>query len=99
MRFLICDTTPLTTLFYSRHLFGRAEPELERLAQRAYDPVVLCAADFPFVQDGTRAEESLRDLQQSWYRAELVRRGVAYTEVRGGLEERIDTLQKAGVLS
>ncbi|MBL9195350.1 MAG: AAA family ATPase [Opitutaceae bacterium] len=99
VRFLICDTTPLTTLFYSRHLFGRAEPELERLAQRAYDPVVLCAADFPFVQDGTRSEETLRDLQQSWYRAELVRRGVAHTEVRGGVEERIDTLHKAGVLS
>lgn len=28
-RWLICDTSPLTTLFYSHALFGRAEPDLE----------------------------------------------------------------------
>ena len=99
VRFLICDTTPLTTFFYSQHLFGRAEPELQRLAERRYDHVVLCAADFPFVQDGTRSEEALREFQQSWYRTELVRRGVQFTEVRGGLDERIRTLHNAGVLN
>jgi nicotinamide riboside kinase len=34
---LICDTSPLTTLFYSRHLFGKAEPALEALAARPYE--------------------------------------------------------------
>jgi NadR type nicotinamide-nucleotide adenylyltransferase len=33
-RWLVCDTSPLTTLFYSRHLFGRADP-LTREARRA----------------------------------------------------------------
>lgn len=98
VRFLICDTTPLTTLFYSHHLFGRAEPELQRLAERRYDHVVLCAADFPFVQDGTRTEPSLREIQQSWYRAELAARGVPFMEVSGSVNERVETL-RCGSLS
>ena len=47
-RFLICDTTPLTTLFYPHELFGRAVPEPDELARRAYAQVALCADDFPF---------------------------------------------------
>src|SRR5439155_17477778 len=53
-RWLFCDTTPLTTLFYAMHLFGHADRQLHDLAQRPYDQVLLCAPDFDFVQDGTR---------------------------------------------
>ncbi len=73
-RFLFCDTSPLTTLFYSNHLFGRAEPTLERLAERHYDFTLLCAPDFSFVQDGTRQPESFRLQQHDWYLSELIRR-------------------------
>jgi len=89
VRFLMCDTTPLTTLFYSHHLFGRSEPELLRLADRRYPHVVLCASDFPFVQDGTRVDPGLREVQQTWYRAELAARRVSFEEVGGGPAERI----------
>jgi len=88
-RFLFCDTSPLTTLFYSQHLFQRAEPKLEELAQRRYDLVVLCAADFAFVQDGTRQDASFRERQNAWYINELNRRGVPFLQVTGGLSERI----------
>lgn len=88
-RFLFCDTSPLTTLFYSREMFGRAEPRLEALAERRYDRVVLCAPDFPFVQDGTRREPGFRERQHRWYERELAARGIPWLPARGTLEDRI----------
>lgn len=87
--FVFCDTSPLTTLFYSRQIFGRAEPELELAAQRPYSVVVLCAPDFPFVQDGTRRDAEFRGQQHTWYENELQVRGVAYEVARGTLAERV----------
>ena len=99
-RFLFCDTSPLTTLFYSRHLFQRADPKLEQLAGRHYDLVVLCGTDFAFVQDGTRQDAAFREQQHAWYVAELARRGVRYLSGAGGLAHRIaqvsEALQEAG---
>ena len=66
-RWLFCDTSPLTTLFYSRDLFGQAEPALEALARRPYALTLLCAPDFPFVQDGTRREPEFRNRQHAFY--------------------------------
>jgi NadR type nicotinamide-nucleotide adenylyltransferase len=88
-RFLFCDTSPLTTLFYSQHLFKRAEPKLEELAHRRYDLVVLCAADFEFVQDGTRQDANFRGRQNAWYINEFNRCYVPFLQVTGGLSERI----------
>jgi NadR type nicotinamide-nucleotide adenylyltransferase len=88
-RVLVCDTSPLTTLLYSRHLFGRAEPELEALADRRYAAVLLCAPDFPFVQDGTRQDAAFREWQHRWYLGELAARGWPFTLLTGTLDERI----------
>lgn len=70
-RFLFCDTTPLTTLFYSRELFERAAPELEILALRPYHHLFLCADDFAFQQDGTRRDPAFRSKGQAWHRERL----------------------------
>jgi HTH-type transcriptional regulator, transcriptional repressor of NAD biosynthesis genes len=91
--FLICDTSPLTTLFYSRHLFGRADPELERLAARPYELAVLCAPDFPFVQDGTREGSALRDRQHGWYASELAARGARWMLAEGSVAERVQRVR------
>ncbi|WP_035059787.1 AAA family ATPase [Andreprevotia chitinilytica] len=88
-RYLICDTSPLTTLFYCQHLFGKAEPALIELAQRPYDLVVLCAPDFDFVQDGTRQGNEFRLLQHRWYEAELTQRGTPWLAVTGSMTQRI----------
>lgn len=66
-RYLICDTSPLTTLFYTLDQYGHAPQELHQLAEREYSLVVLCGAEFPFVQDGTRQGEAFRARQQAWY--------------------------------
>jgi NadR type nicotinamide-nucleotide adenylyltransferase len=89
VHYLVCDTSPLTTLFYSRHLFDRVAPELERLAERPYRHLFLCDDDFPFVQDGTRQGEVFRRHQQAWYRTELARRGWSFTLLSGTLEQRV----------
>ena len=73
-RWLVCDTSPLTTLFYSQELFGSADPELVALAERHYDRVLLCKPDFEFVQDGTRRDTAFREHGHRWYQAELAKR-------------------------
>ncbi|HEX8907506.1 MAG TPA: AAA family ATPase [Longimicrobiaceae bacterium] len=88
-RYLVCDTSPLTTLFFSHHFFGRAAPALERLAEREYDLTVLCAPDFEFVQDGIRRGGTFRHHQHEWYLRELERRAIPHLLVTGTLEERL----------
>ena len=96
-RWLFCDTSPMTTYFYCVEMFGKAEPELARLAEHRYDMVLLCAPDFPFIQDGTRRDEDFRARQHAWYQVELARRGIAYVEVAGSVRQRIE--QVAGLLA
>ena len=88
-RVLLCDTTPLTTLGYSMTMFGRADPALEQLAERAYDTILLCAPDFPFVQDGTRRDTEFRSMQHKMYRDVLDRKQIAYAMLAGPLEQRL----------
>ena len=90
---LIGDTSPLTTLFYSRRLFGRADAALKRLADRRYDLTVLCAPDFPFVQDGTRAGRRLRDEQHAWYLSQLASRAVPWMLASGSVGDRVSEVR------
>jgi len=91
-KFLVCDTSPLTTLFYSHVMFGLAAPGLEQQAQRCYKHTFLCAPDFPFVQDGTRRDTAFRDKQHAWYVAELAARDIDYTLLQGDVETRVSTV-------
>lgn len=88
-RWLICDTSPLTTACYSLALFGGVDAALDALASRPYDRVFVCAPDIPFVQDGTRRDPRFSRDQHAWYLEELGRRGVELTVLRGSLETRI----------
>ena len=40
-RWLICDTSPLTTRFYCLDAYGRSDPRLDALAERPYARVIL----------------------------------------------------------
>jgi NadR type nicotinamide-nucleotide adenylyltransferase len=91
-RYLFCDTSPLTTLFYSLELFGRAEPELETLSRRKYDLHVLCAPDFKFDREGTRRDAAFRQRQHEWYLQNLARRGIPYLLAAGTIEARLDRI-------
>ncbi len=92
---LLCDTTPLTTLQYCLHDHGQAPAELQALAQRRYDLTVLCAPDFAFVQDGCRRDDGFRKEQHAWTLARLAEMGVAPLIVQGGVETRVQQVLSA----
>ena len=94
-RFLFCDTSPLTTLFYSQEMFGQAAPELERLAERRYPLVVLCEPDIPFVQDSTRQDAAFRARGHAWYLERLSRGGQPWMSVGGSVAERVQAVAAA----
>lgn len=89
-RYLICDTSPLSTAFYSEALFGMCRPEVEKLSRRAYQHVFFLAADFPMVQDGTRQDEAFREKQDRWLRARVKQLGWRVVELKGSLAERLE---------
>jgi HTH-type transcriptional regulator, transcriptional repressor of NAD biosynthesis genes len=88
-RALICDTSPLTTQFYSDAMFGQVAPELRRMACRPYDLLLLCAPDFEFVQDGTRRDEAFRLRQHRWYCDQLAAAGIEPVAIGGTHEQRL----------
>jgi NadR type nicotinamide-nucleotide adenylyltransferase len=88
-RWLFCDTSPLTTFFYSHDMFGSAEPALTALAGRPYAFTVVCAPDIPFVQDGTRRDTAFRDHQHARYLDTLARAGRPFAVVGGSLPSRV----------
>ena len=91
-RWLICDTSPLTTLFYCLDAYGRSDPRLDALAERPYARVILCNPDFAFAQDGTRQTNAYRMKQDAWYRRELAHRSIAYRPVGGPLAGRVEEI-------
>jgi HTH-type transcriptional regulator, transcriptional repressor of NAD biosynthesis genes len=88
-RYFFCDTSPLTTAGYSGWMFGRVSPELAALATRAYDAIVLCQPDFPFVQDGTRRNEAFRLQQHAWYQEQLSQLKCPTFEATGSVSQRV----------
>jgi len=91
-QFLFCDTTPLTTTFYSQELFGQVDSLLEKLANRNYGHIILCAPDFEFVQDGTRQTAEFRARQHLWYIDQFKKRGLKYSVARGSIGERVENI-------
>jgi len=86
--FVFCDTSPLVTKFYSEQLFQKVDPELDVLATRTYDYVFLCARDFPYVDDGTRAGIEFGVKQEQYYRDNLTN----YHVVGGSVSNRVRTV-------
>lgn len=91
--YLFCDTSPLTTKFYSKEWFGRVPNALEEVLRRninSYYKVYVCAPDFPLVQDGTRQDEAFRSKGHEFFLEELIKADVPFTILTGSLENRIE---------
>lgn len=91
---LFCDTSPLTTLFYSDALFNEVDPALVDLSKAAYDLTFLCAPDFEFVQDGTRQNAEFREQQHQWHLNILAERNIDFVELTGSPDERANNILK-----
>ncbi len=94
-RWLICDTTPLTTLQYCLHDHGHAPPALEALAERRYDLAVLCVPDFEFVQDGCRRDDEFRREQHEWTVQRLAALAQPHITARGSVQARVNLVMQA----
>lgn len=92
---LVCDTTPLTTLQYCLHDHHQAPAELQALARRPYDLSVVCQPDFDFVQDGCRRDDGFRRQQHAWTLERLARQGVEPLIVGGTLPDRVAQVKQA----
>ena len=92
---LVCDTTPLTTLQYCLHDHGQAPAELRALARRHYDLQLLCMPDFGFVQDGCRRDDGFRQQQHTWALQQLAAQGANGLTVRGTVAQRVEQVVQA----
>ncbi len=89
-RWLVCDTTPLTTKVYAEAMLGRVPPVLDALARRPYAHTFVCGIDIPWDQDGTRRPPAFRAAQQARTLALLEEAGIAHRVLEGPLERRVD---------
>lgn len=88
-QWLVCDTSPLTTLLYSLAMFEQASDALQDMANTPYDFIILCDIDIPLIQDGTRQDQAFRLHQQEWYKQQLAQRALPFLCVSGSVEQRL----------
>lgn len=89
--FILCDTSPLVTKFYSQEWFGKVDPALENLSHNRYDIIFFCMGDFPYVNDGTRSGEEFSKRQEAFYHGNLEQ---PYYILRGSIEQRVAFVEK-----
>lgn len=90
---LVCDTDAFATSLWHERYLGSPSADVERVHARArHDLWILTDhAGVPFVQDGWRDGEDVREPMSARFREELARRGLPNVMVTGGHEERLAT--------
>ncbi len=89
-RLLICDTDAFATSIWHRRYLQKRSPAVEALAApRRYDLYLLTGVNIPFVQDGTRDGELIREWMHQAFVEELEVTGRPYKLVSGSPEERL----------
>jgi HTH-type transcriptional repressor of NAD biosynthesis genes len=93
---LVCDTDALATCVWQERYRGRSTPAVEAIAAaRGYDLYVLTLGDIPFVQDGLRDGEHLRDGMTERFRERLAARPEPVIEVSGTPLQRLAAATEA----
>jgi NadR type nicotinamide-nucleotide adenylyltransferase len=89
-RVLICDTDALATgIWHERYLKSRSAEVEELAASRHYGAYILTDCDIPFVQDGLRDGESVRQWMTLRFEERLAARGVPWLKVSGLRSRRL----------
>ena len=88
---LVCDTDAFATSVWHRRYMGARSPEVEEIAARHRRPDLYILTDIstPFVQDGTRDGEHVREWMHEVFVEELRAQGRPYRSVSGTREERL----------
>ncbi|MFL6438303.1 MAG: AAA family ATPase [Terriglobales bacterium] len=88
-RVLICDTDALATAIWHERYMGSRSSEVEEIAAgHSYDLYLLTGVDIPFVQDGIRDGEHLREWMTERFRQELEARHFPWLFLQGSHAQR-----------
>lgn len=88
-KLLFCDTDVITTEVYSKHYLDVIPEILFELEKKVvYDKYFFMDVDVPWVADGLRDLGERRLEMREVFKAELDKRGIDYTIVKGTYEER-----------
>jgi NadR type nicotinamide-nucleotide adenylyltransferase len=90
-RILFCDTDAFATSIWHLRYMGFRSTEVDRIAasHRVPDLYLLTDCDTPFVQDGTRDGESIREWMHKEFVSELVSQRRPFKVLSGSYEERL----------
>jgi HTH-type transcriptional regulator, transcriptional repressor of NAD biosynthesis genes len=89
-RLLICDTNAFATGLWHRRYLGSESDELKQIAGMVKcDLYLLTDTDIPFVQDGLRDGEHIRQEMHSWFISALNRQRTRWHMLSGPLEVRL----------
>jgi HTH-type transcriptional regulator, transcriptional repressor of NAD biosynthesis genes len=90
-RILICDTDAFATTIWHERYMGFRSPEVEAIARNHPRPALYFLTDVttPFVQDGTRDGEAIREWMHRRFVEELTATQRPYVILRGPREERL----------
>jgi NadR type nicotinamide-nucleotide adenylyltransferase len=87
---LICDTDPFATAIWHERYLGHPSPAVQAVAAaRRYDLYILTNTDIPFVQDGIRDGEHIRQWMHDRFHDELLRMKTPLLVVSGPHELRL----------
>jgi len=87
---IICDTDVLSTGVWHERYLRRPSPQVEALAASCrHGLYVLTDWDIPFVQDGLRDGETIRQWMTRRFEEALVLRGLPMVKVSGSREQRL----------
>ncbi len=89
-RVLICDTDGFATSIWHRRYIGEISPEVGEIAanHRCPDLYLLPDVNTPFVQDGTRDGETIREWMHETFIEELTKQRRPFRLLSGSYEER-----------
>jgi len=95
-RVLVCDTNAFATGTWHERYMGHRSEAVDAIGRRdRVDLYLLTEPDFPFVQDGFRDGESIRDWMHGHFAAQLQRGAVPGVRLAGPLDRRIENAASA----
>ena len=97
IRVLICDTDAFATSVWHERYIGSRSPEVERIAatHRRPDLYLLSDINIPFVQDGTRDGEQIRNWMHGRFIERLTADGRRFLPLRGNLSLQLEQAKRA----
>jgi HTH-type transcriptional repressor of NAD biosynthesis genes len=94
--FIFLDTDTFMTSIWHYRYHKKDSEILEKIWRRSRrDLILFCTAEIPFVQDGTRDGELIRDDMSTWIENKLQKANLNYVKISGSVGDRFTCAQSA----